>query len=52
MENTILTLELTQQEARGLMNCLMRTHAKGTDLDVGEMVEEKLWEFLKPLETK
>lgn len=47
-----ITLELTQQEARGLLNCLMRTSANGKDLDVGEMVEEKLWEFLKPLESK
>lgn len=47
-----ITLELTQEEARGLLNCLMRTSANGKDLDVGEMVEEKLWEFLKPLENK
>ncbi len=47
-----ITLELTQQEARGLLNCLMMTSANGKDLDVGEMVEEKLWEFLKPLESK
>lgn len=47
-----ITLELTQQEARGLLNCLMRTSANGKDLDVGEIIEEKLWEFLKPLETK
>jgi hypothetical protein len=47
-----LTLELTQEEARGLLNCLMRTHAKGKDLDVGEIIEEKLWEYLKPLESK
>lgn len=47
-----ITLELTQQEARGLLNCLMRTSANGKDLVVGEMVEEKLWEFLKPLESK
>lgn len=45
-----LTLELTQKEARGLLNCLIRTHANGTDLDVGETIEEKLLEFLKPLE--
>lgn len=47
-----ITLELTQQEARGLLNCLMRTSANGKDLDVGEIIEEKLWEFLKPLESK
>ena len=47
-----ITLELTQQEASGLLNCLMRTSANGKDLDVGEIIEEKLWEFLKPLETK
>jgi hypothetical protein len=45
-----LTLDLTQKEARGLLNCLIRTHANGTDLDVGEAIEEKLLEFLKPLE--
>jgi hypothetical protein len=42
-----LVLELTKAEARGLMSCLMRTHASGTDLDIGEIVEEKLFEFLK-----
>ena len=47
-----LTLELTQEEARGLLNCLMRTSASGKDLDVGEIIEDKLWEFLKPLESK
>jgi hypothetical protein len=45
-----LTLELTQKEARALLNCLNRTFAKGTDLDFTEPIEEKLLEFLKPLE--
>lgn len=45
-----LTLELTQKEARALLNCLSRTFAKGTDLDFTEPIEEKLLEFLKPLE--
>ena len=40
-------LELTKAEARGLLTCILRTSAKGTDLDIGEMVEEKLVEFLK-----
>ena len=39
-------LELTRAEALGLMSCLVRTSASGTDLDVGEMVEDKLAEFL------
>jgi hypothetical protein len=45
-----LVLELTKAEARGLMNCIKTTHASGTDLDIGEMVEEKLYEFLKKKE--
>lgn len=45
-----LSLELTQKEARALLNCLSRTFAKGTDLDFTEPIEEKLLEFLKPLE--
>jgi hypothetical protein len=43
------TLELTKAEALGLMSCLVRTSAKGTDLDVGEMIEDKLAEFLNIL---
>jgi hypothetical protein len=43
----ILTLKLTKEEARGLLTCIMRTSAKGKDLDVGEMVEEQLVQFLK-----
>jgi hypothetical protein len=42
-----LTLELTKEEARGLLNCILTTNASGKDLDVGEMIEEKLFEFLK-----
>jgi hypothetical protein len=45
-EEPKLTLELTKAEARGLLTCLIRTSAKGTDLDVGEMVENKLVKFL------
>lgn len=41
-----LTLKLNKEEARHLLNCLIRTSAKGKDLDVGEMVEEKLVNFL------
>ena len=41
-----LTIRLNKKEARGLLNCIMRTSAKGKDLDVGEMVEDKLVEFL------
>jgi hypothetical protein len=43
----ILTLKLTKEDARGLLTCIMRTSAKGKDLDVGEMVEEQLVQFLK-----
>lgn len=42
-----LTLELTKEETRGLLNCLMRTFAKGKDLDISEKIEEKLINFLK-----
>jgi hypothetical protein len=45
-EEPKLTLELTKEEAKGLLACLMRTHASGTDLDVGEMIEDKLAKFL------
>jgi len=47
-----IRLELSQYEARKLMNCIIRTSAKSEDLDVGIIVEDKLWEFLKPLEEK
>ena len=40
------TLELTKVEAMGLMSCLLKTSASGTDLDIGEMVEAKLAEFV------
>jgi hypothetical protein len=46
MSNNLI-LELTEQEAKHLMNCLMRTHANGKDLDVGEMIEEKIFTYLK-----
>ncbi len=39
-------LELTEQEARHLMNCIMRTNAKGKDLDVGEMIEKSIIKYL------
>lgn len=42
-----LTLTLDTIEARHLLNCLLRTSAKGKDLDVGEMIEDKLVKFLK-----
>lgn len=45
-EEPKLTLELTKEEAKGLLACLMRTHASGTDLDVGEIIEDKLAKFL------
>lgn len=41
-----LKLELTKEEARHLLNCLVRTSAKGKDLDVSEMIEDKLVKFL------
>ena len=46
-DDSVLTLQLTKEEARGLMNCLIRTSAKGKDLDAGEKIEEQLWEFIK-----
>jgi hypothetical protein len=50
MDDSVLTLQLTKKESRHLMNCLMRTSAKGEDLDVGEKVEEQLWEFIRDKE--
>ncbi len=41
-----LTITLNKDEVRGLLNCIIRTSAKGEDLDIGEMVEDKLVEFL------
>jgi hypothetical protein len=45
-DNSVLTIQLTKEESRGLLNCLMRTSANGKDLDVGFMVEEQLVKFL------
>lgn len=42
-----LILELSKEETRGLLNCLIRTSAKGKDLDISEKIEEKLINFLK-----
>ena len=39
-------LELTKQEARGLLTCILSTSASGTDLDIGETIEKKLLKFL------
>lgn len=44
-ENIIL--ELTKEEAISLMRCLMLTNAKGKDLDVAEVIENKIQEYLK-----
>lgn len=33
-------IELTEDEARMLRGCIIRTHASGEMLDVGEKVEE------------
>jgi hypothetical protein len=41
-----LKLELTKEEARHLLDCLARTSAKGKDLDISEMIEDKLFKFL------
>lgn len=43
-ENIIL--ELTKEEAISLMRCIMLTNASGKDLDVGEMIENKIQEYL------
>jgi hypothetical protein len=45
-EEPTITITLNKEEARGLLNCIIRTSAKGKDLDIGEMVEDKLVEFL------
>jgi len=46
-DDSVLTLQLTKEDARGLLTCIQRTFAKGKDLDVGEKIEEQLWEFIK-----
>lgn len=51
-EEPKLTLDLTKAEARGLLTCILRTSAKGTDLDVGEMIEDKLYEWLEQFKKK
>jgi hypothetical protein len=40
-----LRLDLTYEQAQGLMSCLIRTNARGKDLDVGEMIEGKIVEY-------
>jgi hypothetical protein len=45
-EEPTITITLNKEEARRLLTCIMRTSAKGKDLDIGEMVEDKLVEFL------
>jgi hypothetical protein len=41
-----LKIELTEKEARLLYGCLIRTHAKGEMLDVGEKVEKIIVDYL------
>jgi hypothetical protein len=43
----ILILELSLEESKHLLRCLRMTHASGKDLDVGEMVEDKIVKFIK-----
>ena len=45
-EESKFVLELTKQESRGLLTCILSTSASGTDLDIGETVEKKLLKFL------
>jgi hypothetical protein len=45
-EESKFVLELTKQEARGLLTCILSTSASGTDLDIGETIEKKLLKFL------
>lgn len=40
-----LILELTHEQAKHLMSCLIRTNASGKDLDVGEMVEGRIGKY-------
>ena len=47
-----LILELSLEESKHLLRCLMMTHAKGKDLDVGEMIEDKIHNFIKENENK
>jgi len=47
VNNNKFILELTTEESKNLLNCLMRTYANGKDLDVGIMIEDKISEFLK-----
>lgn len=45
-------LELTKEEVRGLLTCIISTSASGTDLDIGEMVEKKLVKFLNNIKSE
>ena len=45
-EESKFVLELTKQEARGLLTCINMSSASGTDLDSGQIIEEKLLKFL------
>jgi hypothetical protein len=47
-----VTIELNAKDARHLLNCIIRTGASGEDLDVGEEVEEILWNFVKDKEKR
>lgn len=49
MEEKVI-IELTTQEAKLLLGCLMRTHASGKMLDVGEKVEDEIMKQLKEIE--
>jgi len=42
-----IVLELTKEEAKGLLNCLGRTMAKGDNLTIGMEIENRLVELLK-----
>lgn len=41
-----LILKLNKQDAQHLLSCLIRTSAKGKDLDVSQIIEEKIVAYL------
>lgn len=42
-----INLKLSQEEAKALLHCLKRTSAKGNELTISMMIEDKLSDWLK-----
>jgi hypothetical protein len=44
--DSVLTLELTDEDARGLLSCIQQTMVKGTHRDIGLKISKQLEEFI------